>query len=371
MKIRVLVVDDSVFFRNHITNILNESADLEVVGSACDGKEAIEQVKLLRPDVITMDVEMPIMDGITATREIMETQPTPILMFSLYTHEGAKATLQAIEAGAVDFLPKRFEDLAHNQEVARNLLRKKVLAVGRGREPAPDPLPIRGNKPRRNQQNQLFSFVPSLAVSEARSPVVVHNAPLPQRGVVKLVAIGTSTGGPLALQEVLGCLPAEFPVPILLIQHMPANFTATFAERLNQTCAIRVKEAEDGDVLEPGLAILAPGGRQMLVESRGVGKCVVRVQNGLPEQHYRPCVDITFRSIANRFSEKSLAIILTGMGADGREGARVLKQKGSIVWAQDEQSCVVYGMPMAVAEAGLVDRVVPLKSVGSDLISCV
>lgn len=180
------------------------------------------------------------------------------------------------------------------------------------------------------------------------------------------MAIGTSTGGPVALQQVLTVLPANFPVPLVLIQHMPAAFTPAFAERLNQLCKIQVKEAADGDALLPGRALLAPGGKQMIIEGRPSG-AFVRVCESEPGQHYRPCVDVTFGSAAKVFPGKVLAVVLTGMGADGREGARLLKQGGSSVWAQDEASCVVYGMPAAVVEAGLADRVLPLAKIGPEL----
>jgi len=188
----------------------------------------------------------------------------------------------------------------------------------------------------------------------------------PRIGAYKLVVIGTSTGGPVALQEVLTKLPADFPAPLLLIQHMPASFTPAFAQRLNQQCAITVKEASDGDVLAPGTALLAPGGKQMMLEARGA-TAVVRVVDSEPGQTYKPCVDITFTSVAKIFAGKTLALVLTGMGSDGCEGARVLKAGGSAVWAQDEGSCVVYGMPAAVVKAGLADEVLALADIGSHL----
>ena len=188
--------------------------------------------------------------------------------------------------------------------------------------------------------------------------------PAARRGMYKLVAIGTSTGGPVALQQVLTKLPANFPLPLILIQHMPGSFTPAFAQRLDQQCAISVKEAQDGDELKPGLALLAPGGKQMLLEQRA-GRAIVRITESLPGQNYKPSVDITFTAAAKTFPGQVLAVVLTGMGADGREGARLLKQGGATVWAQDEASCVVYGMPAAVAEAGLADAVLPLSEIGA------
>ncbi len=348
MSVRVLVVDDSRFFRRRVAEILDADPMIEVVGNAGNGAEAIEEAARLKPDVITMDIEMPVMDGISAVRKIMASQPTPVLMFSSLTTDGAQATLDALEAGAADFLPKRFEDISKDREEAKQLLCRRVRALARRRVAA-----LR---------------TATVAVGAARPATVAP--PVSRRAAagrpVKLVAIGTSTGGPIALLEVLRKLPANFSVPLLLIQHMPATFTPAFAKRLDQQCAIRVKEAADGDRLEPGLALLAPGGRQMSVERAG-REAVVRIRDGAAGETYKPSVDITFSSLAKLYPADTLAIVLTGMGADGREGARALKQGGSTVWAQDEASCVVYGMPAAVAEAGLADQVFALSEMGSVL----
>lgn len=345
MAVKALVVDDSGFFRRRIVEILDADPGIEVVGTAANGQEAVEQAARLRPDVITMDIEMPVMDGITAVRRIMSRRPVPILMFSSLTFEGARATLDALDAGAADFLPKRFEDIARDQDEARQVLRRRVRTLGlrqaRAREPAPT---TRASRP------------------SAAPPPRMDRSPLRLRDL-RAVLIGTSTGGPVALQKVLSTLPAGFPLPLLLVQHMPASFTPAFAERLDSLCAIRVREAADGDLLEPGLALLAPGGRQMVLENRG-GPARIRILDGEVGQHYKPCVDVTFKSVAPVFGGQVLAVIMTGMGADGREGVRVLRQLGARVWAQDEQSSVVYGMPAAVAEAGLADCVLPLDQIG-------
>ncbi|MEX5584846.1 chemotaxis-specific protein-glutamate methyltransferase CheB, partial [Pseudomonas lurida] len=197
----------------------------------------------------------------------------------------------------------------------------------------------------------------------AAAPAAAHS-PAPKRKAYKLVAIGTSTGGPVALQRVLTQLPANFPAPIVLIQHMPAAFTKAFAERLDKLCRISVKEAEDGDILRPGLALLAPGGKQMMVDGRGA----IKILPGDERLNYKPCVDITFGSAAKSYGDKVLAVVLTGMGADGREGARLLKQGGSAIWAQDEASCVIYGMPMAIVKADLADAVYSLDDIGKHLV---
>ena len=346
MAARVLVVDDSGFFRRRVKEILEEDPMLTVVGDAANGQEAIDKALELKPDVITMDIEMPVMDGIKATQKIMATNPVPIVMFSSLTTEGAKATLDALEAGALDFLPKRFEDISQDREEAKKLLCKRVYAIAQ-------------------KKHTLRKIVPAATSSTAPKPSSVtpvkrSTANIKKSGGIDVVAIGTSTGGPLALQNVLVDLPADFSKPILMIQHMPATFTPAFAKRLDQLCKISVKEAEDGDQLKPGLALLAPGGKQMLVEGRA-GNAVVRVIQSEPSLTYKPSVDITFRSVNNVFPAKTLAIVLTGMGADGREGARTLKTQGSEIWAQDEESCVVYGMPAAIVDAGLADNILDIN----------
>ncbi|MEO6697053.1 MAG: chemotaxis response regulator protein-glutamate methylesterase [Gammaproteobacteria bacterium] len=346
MPVRVLVVDDSGFFRRRVTEILNADPEIEVIGSASNGQEGVDKVVQLKPDVVTMDIEMPVLDGISAVRKIMSMRPTPVLMFSSLTHEGAQATLEALEAGAVDFLPKRFEDISQDRNEAKQLLCQRVRALARRVQSSPAALRPAPSKPVNGT-----AVVPAARTGKAN---------------YKLVAIGTSTGGPVALQQVLTKLPADYPLPLLLVQHMPASFTPTFAQRLNQLCAITVKEAVDGEALKPGTALLAPGGRQMIVEQRG-GAAVVRIQDSEPGQNYKPSVDTTFSSLARVMPGQALGIILTGMGADGREGSRLLKQGGATIWAQDEQSCVIYGMPMAVVEAGLADQVLPLAEIGASL----
>ncbi|MFP4682745.1 MAG: chemotaxis response regulator protein-glutamate methylesterase [Ectothiorhodospira sp.] len=366
MAVRVLVVDDSGFYRRRIVDILNADPALEVVGTAANGQEAIDQVAALKPDVVTMDIEMPVMDGITAVRRIMARHPVPILMFSSLTFEGAKATLDALEAGAVDFLPKRFEDIAREQQEARDILCRRVRTIARRGRVARGPAPASGGTPPTPRPATAPSSAPRTAHPFGGASPAPRQAPALSLRDFRLVLIGTSTGGPLALQKTLAQLPARFPLPLLLVQHMPASFTPAFAQRLDQLCAIRVREAQDGDALEPGLALLAPGGKQMLVESRG-GRARVRVTEAEPDQHYRPCVDITFNSAAAVFRGDALAIVLTGMGSDGREGVRLLKRCGSTIWAQDEETCVVYGMPAAVVEAGLADRVLALPQIGKTL----
>ncbi|MCJ8204221.1 chemotaxis response regulator protein-glutamate methylesterase [Pseudomonas sp. RGM2987] len=371
MVVKVLVVDDSGFFRRRVSEILSADTTIQVVGTATNGKEAIDQALALKPDVITMDYEMPMMDGITAVRHIMQRCPTPVLMFSSLTHEGARVTLDALDAGAVDFLPKNFEDISRNPDKVRQLLCEKVHSISRSNRRVSAysaPAPAAAPSPAPAPTSSSSSFNPALvrstpAPAPARPTPASASSPSPKRKAYKLVAIGTSTGGPVALQRVLTQLPANFPAPIVLIQHMPAAFTKAFAERLDKLCNISVKEAEDGDILRPGLALLAPGGKQMMVDGRGA----VKILPGDERLNYKPCVDITFGSAAKSYGDKVLAVVLTGMGADGREGARLLKQGGSAIWAQDEASCVIYGMPMAIVKADLADAVYSLDDIGRHL----
>ncbi len=365
MVVKVLVVDDSGFFRRRVSEILSADPTIQVVGTATNGKEAIDQALSLKPDVITMDYEMPMMDGITAVRHIMQRCPTPVLMFSSLTHEGARVTLDALDAGAVDYLPKNFEDISRNPEKVKQMLCEKVHTISRSNRrfsSYASPAPAAAPAPSHSAPAASMRAAPVAPQAPARA--AAPSSPAPKRKAYKLLAIGTSTGGPVALQRVLTQLPANFPAPIVLIQHMPAAFTKAFAERLDKLCRISVKEAEDGDVLRPGLALLAPGGKQMMVDGRGT----VKILPGDERLNYKPCVDITFGSAAKSYGDKVLAVVLTGMGADGREGARLLKQGGSQVWAQDEASCVIYGMPMAIAKANLADAVYGLDEIGRHLV---
>lgn len=391
MPITVLVVDDSGFFRRRVCELLETDPRLQAIGTASNGREAVEKTLSLKPDVITMDYEMPVMDGISAVREIMAKQPTPVLMFSSLTHEGARVTLDALEAGAVDYLPKNFEDISRNIEKMARVLCERLLTVAKSGvgqtktrsiktastlRPIPE---VKSAKP----ETKRLSLAERIAArredakksqqqlqverAAAKASLAPAPKPKPQPRHFSLLMIGTSTGGPMALQTVLTKLPANFPAPIVLIQHMPSTFTGAFAERLNSLCKIEVREAKDGDQLKPGLALLAPGGKQMMIDKRGGGS--VRILDGDERLNYKPSVDITFGSGAKVYPGKVLGVILTGMGSDGKEGARMLKETGSVVWSQDEVSSVIYGMPMAIAKAGLADEIINLADISDKLIS--
>lgn len=360
MVYKVLVVDDSNFFQHRLKEMINEHPQLEVVGIANNGRMAVEKAAHLKPDIITMDFEMPVMDGVTAVRHIMADNPTPILMFSSLTYEGARITFDALDAGAVDFLPKDFAEVSKNSASLKKRLHENLLAIVKPAitSSAVNPaVPDSESYPRASPSPVASSRTANATRPADRSMAVSGS---------RLLAIGASTGGPVALAEVLKVLPENFPLPIVLVQHMPENFTKAFSERLNRQCNIEVREASDGDILKPGLALLAPGGKQMMLDKRG--SYCVRIIEGNEKVNYKPSVDITFGSAANVFGRNVLAVILTGMGTDGCEGARMLKQSGAIVWSQDKDSSIIYGMPMAVARAGLTDKVLSLKDIGSQLI---
>jgi two-component system chemotaxis response regulator CheB len=353
--VKVLVVDDSAFMRNAISTMLASDPHIKVIGTARDGIEAIAKVKTLKPDIVTLDVEMPRMDGIEALRHIMAENPLPVVMLSSLTSEGAEVTLQALEIGALDFIPKNLSNLSVNILKIKEVLLERIKYLAR-----------RGVvfRPRK------------LPLSKHREPDVREVVPIPSSKVTAerrmgVVAIGTSTGGPKALQEILPRLPNNFPVPIVIAQHMPPNFTGPFAQRLNQLSQIEVREATDGDVLRPGLALVAPGNGNMRVVRTGAIETVARISESREEFVYRPSVDALMLSVAEVYPGRTLGVILTGMGNDGLEGIKSIKDSGGRVFAQEESSCVVYGMPKAVVDAGLVDKVLDLGDIAGELVNSV
>lgn len=343
--ISVLIVDDSAFMRKALSMMLEGDPDIRIVGTARDGKEALDLVRTLQPDVVTMDVEMPRMDGLTALKALMETSPRPVIMISSLTREGADATLQALEAGAVDFIPKQMSFVSLEITKIKDELVQKVKNAARAR--------FRLLRPARP--------APLAAPAPTRLPF--------RAGNVRAVVIGVSTGGPFALQRVIPRLPADFPVPVLVVQHMPPHFTRSLADRLNDLSPLRVKEAETGDLAVPGTVLIAPGGRHLLLRPSPLGPTVATPE--MPETLHRPSVDVMFESANDAFRGHVLAVVMTGMGRDGREGARAIRASGGKILTQDEESCVVYGMPKSVVEAGLSDAVLPLDGIAPALTSAV
>lgn len=364
MSFKVLVVDDSSFFRRRVTDILNNDPELDVIDVAINGLEAVKKAIALKPDVITMDIEMPLLNGIDAVKQIMAQAPTAIIMFSSLTHSGAQATLEALDAGALDFLPKKFNEIAKTTEDAGSLLRQRVKQLAKKKGailPKISTFRSRAGVETKSSTNNLTSTTgikPNAAI--AKYPNEAVSKKLDKN--YKLLAIGTSTGGPVALQRLLIQLPEDFPLPIILVQHMPASFTLAFANRLNALCKISIKEASSGDILKPGHAYLAPGGKQMIIDGTENAAKLRILEDNSERIAFKPSVDISFASAAKVFGGNVLGVILTGMGADGREGSRLLKSKGATIWSQDEASCVVYGMPQAVTVAGISERSLAIDS---------
>lgn len=376
MPIKVLVVDDSSFFRRRISEIIASDKAFEVVGQGSNGQEAIDLTIKLSPDLITMDYEMPFLDGISAVKEIMKRKPTSILMFSSLTYEGARTTLDALEAGAKDFLPKSFESVSGQVSVASNELLMRLRAIANVDRTSISPVkPAVKNDVKPNETTRgVFNTAPTTA---ATSTTTTTTADLKANQAAKtgrsrkkmslrpkICVIGSSTGGPMALQSVLKAIPANSRLPILIAQHMPAAFTEAFADRLNTLCQVRVYHAKNGEKLQPGCVYIAPGGMQTILKDSSMTLSILKGDDRL---NYKPCVDLTFASAAKAFPGKVLAVVLTGMGADGADGARLLKQSNSEVWIQDEQSCVVFGMPQAVMKQGYYDDMMSIDQVGPRL----
>lgn len=351
--VRVLVVDDSAFMRKSLTTMLEEGKQIQVVGVARNGEEAVQQVQQLKPDVVTMDVEMPGMTGLQALQQIMTKNPVPVIMVSSVTVEGAQETFQALEWGAVDFIPKQLDGVVSRIVDIQKQLVSKVLAA-------------------RYATGKLKKLT---VAATAQAPMCPSKA-LSSRSVTvtrgtKLIAIGCSTGGPQALFEIIPTVPADCRAGIVIVQHMPSNFTKPFAQRLNNLCALEVREAEDGDEVIPGRVLVAPGGMQFRVVKETITKSVVKLSPNVEHHAHAPSVDIMLQSVAALFGERSIGVILTGMGHDGLEGMKAIKAAGGRTVAQDEASSVVYGMPKAVVEAGCAEKVVPLSNVVGEILNMV
>jgi len=337
-KIRVLVVDDSALIRGVLTELLSQDSDIEVIATAPDPYIARQKIKELNPDVLTLDVEMPKMDGLTFLEKLMAGHPMPVVMVSSLTQAGCETTLRALELGAVDFATKPTLDIRQGMEDQAQDLIHKVKAAAQSR--------VRSRS--HGQANSAGS-----------------RKPMPSSAMLKttdtIIAIGASTGGTEALRDLLEVLPPNTP-PIIITQHMPERFTKHFADRLDQICQIRVKEAEDGDTVIPGQALIAPGSYHMELRRSGAKYQVVTNQNP-PVNRHRPSVDVMFRSVAQYAGRNSLGVILTGMGNDGAAGMFEMKQGGAYTIAEDEASCVVFGMPKEAIKAGGVDKILPLGEI--------
>lgn len=398
--IRVLVVDDSVVVRRLVTDVLSEDPMIEVVGTASNGKLGVAKVDQLKPDLVTLDIEMPEMNGLEALREIRKKHPRlPIVMFSTLTQSGAAATLDALAFGASDYVtkPSNVGSITQGMQAIREELIPKVRALcarslgrstgggapsagatgrpsiasqvaARSTTPSTPPSTARpasriGATPAPNSTSPLLS---SLTATSA-NPVSAPPRAVPRSGRIDLVMIGSSTGGPNALATVWAQLPRDFPVPIIITQHMPPMFTTLFSERLTKLGTVPVAEASDGMVLKPGHAFLAPGDHHLVLDSHAPGGRI-RITKDAPVNSCRPAVDPMFRSAVKVFGGNVLAVILTGMGADGLEGCRVARDAGGHIVTQDEQTSVVWGMPGHVTQAGLADAVLPLDRIANEIV---
>lgn len=354
--IRVLVVDDSAFMRKMLSEMLDSHPEITVADTARNGQDGIDKIKKHEPDVVTLDVEMPVMTGIEALEEIMRTSRTPAIMVSSVTKEGAETTMRAMELGAFDFIAKPSGSISLDIDKVKDDLIEKVLHAG---------------NISRNKITPIRTLPPVKKLSSVKSP--------DERSDVKefahkvnfsktIVAIGTSTGGPKALQRVLTALPADFPYPIIIVQHMPKGFTKSLSERLNSLSAISVKEAEEGDILKKGVAYIAPGGYHLKVRRIGTSVGIHLDQSPLVNGH-RPSVDAMLFSLSDLSPERVIALIMTGMGADGKKGVIRLKNaKNTTVIAESEHTAVVYGMPKAAVEANVVDSIRDLEEISSELL---
>ncbi len=348
MKKKILVVDDSAFMRKVIADMIESDPELQVIGVAKNGEEAIERIKELSPDVVTLDIEMPKMDGLTALKIIMERDPLPVIMLSSLTKKGAEETMKALDLGAFEFITKPSSLVkVSTPEMREELIGKLKLACKtKIRKPVPIARPVRPIMPS-----------PSFDTPAHKGSV----------GFKKIIAIGTSTGGPRALQDVIPFIPGSIDASILIVQHMPPGFTKSLADRLDGMSQIKVKEAEDGDIMQAGHAYLAPGDSHIKVTKQS-GRFVIKLDNGDRVSGHKPSVDAMMYSIVELKEKNVIGVIMTGMGSDGADGMKKLKDQKGFVIAQDEESCIVFGMPKSAIKIGGVDKVVSLSNIASEIV---
>lgn len=349
-KIRVLIIDDSAFMRRIISDMLNSDGNIEVIDTARNGKVGLEKAIALKPDIITLDVEMPVMNGLETLSELMKLNPVPkVIMLSSLTYEGGEATIKALELGALDFIAKPTASILNfDAEHIKDELTKKINSIGKST----------GTYYPREQLAEKFSFTKK-NISESSSSSVK---------LKYIVAIGTSTGGPRALQEVLPKLPEDIPAAVLVVQHMPPGFTKSLSERLDSLSAINVKEAEEGDVLKPGWAYIAPGNYHMLINEYINDEYKISINKESPVTGHRPSVNVMMKSVAESGHRNIIAVMMTGMGNDGSEGIKKIKEAGGKTIAQDESTCVVYGMPKSAVNIGAIDTIAPLHNITTEIL---
>ncbi len=397
-SIRILIVDDSSFMRTAISSMLRGNEGIEVVGTATNGREGADKARLLKPDLITMDIEMPVMTGLEALKEIMATNPTPVIMISTLTTEGAQATVEALSLGAADFIPK----ITTSSQQSINLFKQELLgkiraltssrALGARFRPASTPpatpsseqpsSPAADPDRRLTLQERIQrrlndpAFRPGTSAQRTTRPAAPAQStqsrvqpakPRPAPSYFRIVVLGVSTGGPLALQHVLPLLPADLPVPMLIVQHMPAHFTKSLADRLNSLSPAEISEAKNGDILAPGKVYIAPGGQHMTI---GRDRRTIHITPEPSTTLHKPSVDVTVDSVVDTFGGNALGIIMTGMGRDGATALKKLHQGGGYILAQDEETSVVYGMPRAVIDEGTADEIHALDDLAGAIATC-
>ncbi len=373
-RINVLVVDDSAFMRKAITDILSSSPDIEVIGKAKNGREAFEKTMELKPDVITLDIEMPVLDGLQTLGYIMSECPTPVIMLSGAESKHADVTMMAFQYGAVDFILKPSGNISLDMDKIKDEMVKKVKAAAKVETHKLGFIQEHGKKAGISMRDDFKGarIKPKNTIREETHNVDITETIGPDKKskFKKIVIIGTSTGGPRALQQVIPLLPSNLNAPVLVVQHMPAGFTKSLAERLDSLSMIKVREAQDGDIVKPGIVLIAPGDYHMTVrqeEINGKTKEVIALIKSEKVQGVRPSVDVLLNSVAQIYGESSIGVILTGMGSDGTDGIRRLKLAGGRVIAEDESTCVVYGMPRSIVEQHLADYVLPINKIAESI----
>ncbi len=367
-KLRVLVVDDTIVYRKAVSDILAEIPGIEVVGIAHNGKIAMSKITTLKPDLLTLDIEMPEMNGIEVLAALQKDHPeVGAIMLSTLTADGSDMTMKALELGAFDFIlkPQSSANLQEGKKQIKDAL-LPMLEAFRNSKNATTFLGSKGifNRPK--------SFPEQKSGSSLRPQAITGTSTTPRssikRGKSEIVTIGISTGGPNALSQMLPLLPGDLGVPVIIVQHMPPIFTKSLAASLNAKCALTVKEAEEAESLQPNTIYIAPGGKQMKLVASPDGKNrMIKITNDPPENSCRPSVDYLFRSVGDYYVGRTTAVIMTGMGSDGTKGLQLLKQKGAFIIAQDEATCVVYGMPKAPIQQGLADIIVPLNKIAAEI----
>ncbi len=359
-QVRVLVVDDSAFMRKAISMMLESDPDIKVVGMGRNGEEGVELVEKLKPDVVTLDIEMPRMDGLTALKHIMAKNPTPVMMVSSLTTDGASATLDALNLGAVDFIPKQLSFVALDIVKIKEELLAKIKHIAKNKR-------LLMSRVRMQSKAALLSASKPANIKYPTGPTTTLVCK--GKGSRSIIAIGSSTGGPPALQAIIPKLPKNLPVPVTVVQHMPPTFTKSLADRLNSLSSVQVKEAEADEPLNPGVVYIAPGDKHLIVKGTAT-KGRILLSDEPTDTLHKPAVNVMMKSVAGIHGRSTLGVILTGMGNDGMEGLRLVKEKGGCVFAQNEESCVVYGMPRSVVEADLADKVIHIDKMAQEIVGC-